>query len=327
MTNNNTPPNDDKSAANPDEIGPGPARAAGDVIVVSEILDELDQAIGDHMTWLAGLNALLLCNEKPEPRELAFDPHHLCRFGSWYIRHQHSGLVNQPVLRNLAAIHKTMHDQARKLVTDAHLGQTASRGTYDAFMDHFNGFIRQARRLEKAFAKASSDLDPLTGLHNRQAMTRELEIERERHQRSGMPLAIAVGDLDHFKSVNDTYGHSTGDRVLMTAAEVFLASVRPYDAVYRFGGEEFVFCLPDTDLETAKGVMDRLRVSLSERVIPVIGGGDMSVTGSFGIAALDGDMTIKDAIERADLALYDAKEAGRNQVHCWGDFGKKQAAD
>ncbi|MGB0671869.1 MAG: diguanylate cyclase [Rhodospirillales bacterium] len=283
----------------------------------SDILDELDSAINDHLEWLKTWHRLMLCVGIPTTTDLAYDPHHLCRFGSWYVRNQHRGLVNQPVLRNLARLHKDMHDMALGFVERARRGEKPEIETYDAFMDSFRAFVAQARRLEKAFATASADLDPLTGLHNRQAMLRDLERERDRFARFGRPSCVALADLDFFKKVNDTYGHAAGDRVLEKAAEVFLAGLRPYDSIYRYGGEEFVILLPEADLGGAKAVLERLRHDLENTTIDLDSGESLHVTASFGTAALNDAQTIETTLECADQALYDAKHAGRNRVVAW----------
>lgn len=113
------------------------------------------------------------------------------------------------------------------------------------------------------------ELDPLTGLHNRHAMERELERERERFLRTKHPCCIALGDLDHFKQVNDSYGHGVGDRVLEASADCFLRHLRPYDSLYRYGGEEFLFCLPDADLKSARKIIERLRLELESRPVEI----------------------------------------------------------
>ncbi|OHC74470.1 MAG: hypothetical protein A3G18_11295 [Rhodospirillales bacterium RIFCSPLOWO2_12_FULL_58_28] len=286
-------------------------------VSVQEILDEIDHAIGDHISWLADWHRVLVCREAPSPKDLAYDPHHLCRFGSWYVKNQHMGLVNQPALRNLAKLHRDMHDRAKELMESARGGEPPPRSGYDAFMDLAKNFIARSRRLENAFAQASSDLDPLTGLNNRQAMNRDLDREHERLGRSGRPSCIAIGDIDFFKKVNDTYGHAAGDRVLTSAADCFLTHLRPYDSLYRYGGEEFLFCLPDTGMAMALTVLDRLRVELAARVILPESGEELKVTCSFGVAEMSSGAAVKHTIERADQALYCAKDQGRNRVCGW----------
>lgn len=286
-------------------------------VTTRDILVELDMAIADHMAWLKNWHKDLICGDPPFASELAYDPHHLCRFGSWYVKNQHKGLVDQPVIRSLASLHRDMHDHASQLADTVRGGGSVAREKYDTFMDTAAAFVAQARRLEKAFAAASSDLDPLTGLHNRKAMVKELESERARFLRTKRPCSIALGDLDNFKAINDRYGHGHGDKVLLAAADCFLGQLRSYDAVYRYGGEEFLFCLPDADPETAFNAIDRLRMALEFRRIAIDSGGEMSVTVSFGLAQMDDNVTLEETIKQADKALYRAKKEGRNRVCQW----------
>ena len=295
-------------------------------ISAQEILDQLDQAIAEHVVWLKDWHRTLICADESSTEDLAYDPSYLCRFGSWYVRNQHLGLVDQPVIRNLADLHRNMHDRAEALSEAARDGETLPRDKYDAFMDTAGAFIAQARRLEKAFSAATSDLDPLTGLHNRQAMTKELKQERARALRTESPCCVAIGDLDKFKAINDTHGHAAGDRVLLAIADCFLGQLRSYDAVYRYGGEEFLFCLPNADEATAERILERLRQALKSRRVPLDNGSEVSVTGSFGFAPLSEDITVEEAIDRADRALYRAKTEGRNRVCRWDPAQDSAAA-
>lgn len=278
------------------------------------ILEEIDRAIGDHMNWLADWHRTLLCREAPPPNDLAYDSHHLCGFGSWHLKHQHKGLVNQPALRNLAKLHGDMHDRAASLMAKAKGGAPLPRQDYEAFMRLFNSFIARSRRLEGAFSQASSDLDPLTGLHNRQAMVRDLDREHGRMERTARPSCIALADIDHFKKINDTYGHLSGDQVLVASSSCFLAHLRPYDALYRYGGEEFLFCLPDTGMAEAINVLERLRAELAACSIKLEDGKSINVTSSFGVAEMLPGTGVDKTIESADQALYCAKKQGRNRV-------------
>ena len=285
-----------------------------------EILDELDRAIDDHLSWLGGWNRGLVCGQSADTGGVA-DSHHLCRFGSWYVRNQHKSLVDQPAMRSLARLHWKMHDLGQKFTEDAAAGQPPPPERYDAFVETASAFINQTRRLERAFAQAASDLDPLTGLHNRQAMLEELERQRTRSLRTDRPCSVALADLDHFKAVNDTYGHAAGDIVLRITADRFLERLRPYDSVYRYGGEEFLFCLPDADLRLAHNALERLRRRLESEPILLDTGEELWVTASFGVAEMGADATVEGSIEYADQALYSAKNGGRNRVTGWDGPG------
>ncbi|MCB0963041.1 MAG: sensor domain-containing diguanylate cyclase [Acidimicrobiales bacterium] len=156
-------------------------------------------------------------------------------------------------------------------------------------------------------------IDGLTGVGNRRRFDMELAATLAEGRELGATTALAIVDLDHFKSVNDTYGHQAGDAVLQAVVEVLRTTVRPQDAVYRFGGEEFCILMADTDLAAAADVAERLRAAVAARPFDVGADEPLRRTASFGVsAATDGDAEA--LIARADEALYAAKAGGRDRV-------------
>ncbi|MFT3856303.1 MAG: diguanylate cyclase [Aquabacterium sp.] len=155
--------------------------------------------------------------------------------------------------------------------------------------------------------------DDLTGLYNRRHMLEQLNIERHRSNRTGRPFCIALIDIDHFKVVNDTYGHGVGDEVLGHVASAISVGLRETDVVARWGGEEFLVMFTDTDCETAEMVLGRILRALS---CSVVSGAqpDLRVTFSAGVTAFESDELLTRTVDRADRALYRAKAAGRNRV-------------
>jgi diguanylate cyclase (GGDEF)-like protein len=160
-----------------------------------------------------------------------------------------------------------------------------------------------------------SNTDPLTHLSNRRFLMKTLEKELQRCERSQKPMALIMVDVDHFKPVNDTYGHQQGDVVLQTLADQMKAHLRDYDLAARFGGEEFALVLPETALAEAVQVAERLRVAISELRIPA-GHDEIRLTISLGVATYPHPKvrTVDNLILEADRALYNAKEKGRNRV-------------
>ncbi len=156
--------------------------------------------------------------------------------------------------------------------------------------------------------------DELTGLLNRRAFLQALDAEIKRSARSDTPLALALIDLDHFKSVNDRFGHSGGDEVLRTFAETARETMRNSDMIGRLGGEEFAVLMPDTDQAQSRIAGDRLRDAMARRRIILSTGGPATVTISVGVAYLGRNEDRDRLIVRADEALYDAKDGGRNQT-------------
>ena len=167
---------------------------------------------------------------------------------------------------------------------------------------------------------AQSRIDTKTGLLNASTWEREATVEIARAVRTGSPLALALVDIDHFKAVNDTYGHLAGDKALRAVTDALRSRLRPYDLAGRFGGEEFVILLPQTHEFDALGVAERLRAHIAAMTIPVDdndpSGRFVTLTISVGVAALDGERReLTDMLAAADSALYYAKETGRNRTH------------
>jgi diguanylate cyclase (GGDEF)-like protein len=160
-----------------------------------------------------------------------------------------------------------------------------------------------------------STTDPVTGLRNRRYVSEFLSVEVLRAVRYHTPLAVLLLDLDLFKRVNDTHGHRVGDAVLQVVADTLRASLRATDLAGRYGGEEFLVVLPQTDLAGGAVLAERVRVAIEETAIDVAADTALSVTVSVGVAALEGAaQTVEQLVERADAALYAAKDAGRNRV-------------
>lgn len=159
--------------------------------------------------------------------------------------------------------------------------------------------------------------DGLTGLLNRRAIQDHAEAEVKRAVRTSAPLSVLLMDLDHFKSVNDRFGHSVGDQALRMIAEVLLENVRIYDWAGRWGGEEFLCVLPGTALEGARIVAERIRSGVEDTFLPIPEVGELKLTISVGVANASGEnglIMLDSLVREADQALHRAKQEGRNRV-------------
>ena len=166
----------------------------------------------------------------------------------------------------------------------------------------------------------AATFDKLTGVNNRQALLGALVSEVERASRYGRPLSVAFVDIDHFKTVNDNYGHATGDVVLRGVAQAIKDNLRASDQVGRYGGEEFMLLLTETDVEEGAILTEKLRNIVARQRFPIGGGVDISVTISIGIAGgSGGQLRTENLVRDADAAMYSAKSLGRNQTYIFAE--------
>jgi len=169
------------------------------------------------------------------------------------------------------------------------------------------------RKQQEDNLKQLAMVDPLTGAYNRRHGDALLAVEFGRRTRSGLPFAVLTMDVDHFKAVNDQFGHPAGDAVLCAVVQTCRNVLRAIDMVVRWGGEEFLVVLPETDSAAAKATAERLRVAVAAMEVVQAGGGNIRVTVSIGVAVTASD-SLSELLNRSDVALYEAKKGGRNRV-------------
>jgi diguanylate cyclase (GGDEF)-like protein len=175
---------------------------------------------------------------------------------------------------------------------------------------------RQRHELTQAVSRIQelATRDELTGLVNRRHMAALIELERQRGARSGRMFALAIVDIDHFKAVNDHYGHGVGDEVMRNLARQMPQALRGTDIVARWGGEEFVVLLPESTLSTARVGLERLRGRIAATPMAHLTGVPIRITLSAGLTEHIAGESVQQTLERADKALYEAKSKGRNRT-------------
>ncbi len=221
-------------------------------------------------------------------------------------------LIASYVLRSVDALRS-----ASRRVEEGDLAARVALEANDEFGELALAFNAMAEKNETD-QRALEELairDGLTGLANRREFDRRLKEELERSRRYSLPFSLLMLDLDHFKAVNDTYGHPAGDEVLRTLAVRVRVQVRPVDQVARYGGEEFAVILPETDGAGALAFAERLRAAIAAVPFALHAERAIGLTASIGVASFprDGD-TERDLVAAADRALYSAKQSGRNWV-------------
>ena len=278
------------------------------------IIQVLEQAVSEHHGWLNDWHRSLIFGQTLAKICFSKDSYRRCGFGQWYYSQSSPILSDHSVFILIGQIHRDLHNKAFVLADKIKHYGTISIKDYDLFIAKEQDFSKKIFDLRDELREILFEIDSLTDIFNRQAFFRILSYEYERASRTGQPCCICMVDLDHFKTINDTYGHLVGDRVLRAVANYLIGKLRPYDSICRYGGEEFLICLPNTKLDKAKKIVNRLRIGLFSLPIDLDNDKQVNIKASFGITKIATNIAIDDNITRADDALYVAKDSGRNQA-------------
>lgn len=231
-------------------------------------------------------------------------------FGLW-IRHKAAALFSDgpelpEIIESMRRIDETLLPACTS-TADAEL-----RGGVAAVLAEVGHVTASLEAMFEHLVQMEAGRDVLTRLLNRRFLPTILSREIDLARAYGQSFAVLLVDVDHFKSINDRFGHPTGDRVLQTVAEVLSGTVRGGDFVFRYGGEEFLIVAVEVDEERARAIAEKLRAGVAAETIGLAGGGTLNTTISIGVAVHDGHPDFQRLVERADHALYRAKQAGRD---------------
>ncbi|WP_250654717.1 diguanylate cyclase [Alkalimarinus coralli] len=288
------------------------------VTQINNDITAINKAMLRHTKWLAEWNKILVCGQAISEPFIQPDAYKHCGFGIWYYGEHSPFTLQQDEFPRLEQLHKRLHDSVAQIMNKANNQERLTTEDYDDVIAKEVDFSFSLIALRDSLFGQLYSFDYLTGVFNRQAFYSLLEKEFARVERTSNCSSIVMVDLDYFKKVNDQYGHQVGDKVLTYFATYIKKSLRPYDSVGRYGGEEFLICLPDTTITDAKTIMERIREDLANQVIEIKEPDKrtltLSITASFGISSLCKGHPISEAIETADMAMYEAKTAGRNKV-------------
>ena len=284
---------------------------------LQSILLQLDQAIYNHEQWAKSLDRTLICRSLCDQRDVNPQAHRQCQFGQWYYTYASNKLQQMPAFVAIEVEHARMHELAARLLMEVTAGKVISPYEYDHFAQTLERLRLQLHSLRRELNEQLYNRDPLTGANTRIGLLTELREQHELVKRRVQPCCLAMMDLDFFKAVNDNYGHPAGDKVLVETAALLMEHLRAYDKVFRYGGEEFLICLPCMDAAASLAIVERLREELGRKTIVLADGRSVQVTASFGVAELDPNLPVEATLDRADRALYAAKGAGRNRALAW----------
>lgn len=284
---------------------------------LQSILRQLDQAIYNHEQWSKDIIRTIICRLPYDNRDVTDDAYLQCRFGQWYYNSSIQALQDHPGFLAIETEHRRLHKIAAQLLIASTNETLASPKDYDNFINAVDHMRLEIYSLKQELEELLYNRDALTGAENRTGMLIRLREQRELVNRGVHECGIAIMDLDHFKTINDTYGHSVGDKVLVAWVNHIKQNLRRYDRVYRYGGEEFLLSFPGTDLQTVSDIIERVRSGSSALDIDADETKPIMVTASFGITMIDPVVSVEESINRTDIALYGAKNAGRNRSCIW----------
>ena len=281
------------------------------------VIAQLKEALYNHQQWHGALIRTLVCKLPGNKHDVDPEAHAECRFGQWYYGTAPEKMRSHPGFVALGDEHQRMHHLARLMLITADSGNPITTLDFDNFANALDRLRLEIFALERELEDSLFNRDALTGAITRFGILPTLREQQELVKRHAQLCCIAMMDLDNFKTVNDRHGHPAGDKVLAAAVQYLNKHLRPYDKVFRYGGEEFLLCMPYTELMPGQDRVKELNAGLSALEIDIGETEPIRVSASFGITVLDAGITVEKSIDRADKALYAAKSAGRNCVRMW----------
>jgi diguanylate cyclase (GGDEF)-like protein len=281
------------------------------------VIAQLKESLYNHQQWHGALIRTLVCKLPGDKHDTNPAAHTECRFGQWYYGKAPEKLRKHPGFIALGDEHQRMHHLARLLLVAAEEGNPVAALDFDNFANALERLRLEIFALERELEDSLFNHDALTGAITRFGILPMLREQQELVKRHAQLCYVAMMDLDNFKAINDLHGHAAGDQVLAASVQYLIKHLRPYDKVFRYGGEEFLLCLPYTELTPGYDRVKELNEGLAALRIDIGEKEPVHISASFGLALLDPDAPVETTIDRADKALYAAKSAGRNCVRIW----------
>lgn len=281
---------------------------------IDTFIAEFDAAIEAHMEWTRRILRCTVLHTSPGEDVLAPMAHTLCRFGRWFILNRaHFEAIDVDFSRRIEAVHQTMHDSIRSICAAVMNGSPGKNADLEAFEKSQSELLTLLARLKTLMLSNAVRHDPLTGLPLRYGVENDFALCQKDAKRNRTLLYVVMIDVDHFKSINDCYGHPVGDLALRHLADTLKRSLRSNDPLYRFGGEEFLWIMRCKSAEEADQSAQRILTAIRMTPMPVSGNEPLALTATLGVAQVGEEEDISGVIKRADLALYEGKKAGRNR--------------
>jgi len=274
----------------------------------------LNAAISRHRIWFDNLHTSIVCDQPFSNDILNEAAHKHCEFGKWYYGDVCDSIRSIREFAAIEPVHEYMHSHARDLAISCGKKEKIEVDDYHSFLTNQRHLIDLLTKLRDTLIEHEHCFDSLTGAVNRKSVSLLIEQAFENAQRYKHVYSVAMLDIDHFKKINDQFGHVAGDHVLKRICGFYRDILRKSDCIGRYGGEEFILLFPETSQVVASDLMNAARIGMAKQKI-IIGTTPIDVTVSVGISEVrPDDEKAWQAVERADEALYQAKESGRDCV-------------
>lgn len=274
-------------------------------------LSELNIAMKEHYDWAGKFLRLSLLDGEVDSDILDPMSHQRCRFSRWLSLRLNGSALDKEMVMAINTNHILMHDVARELMQSI-IQKNVTDSLLEKYQHAQHEFIHSLDRYKEHLFSYRNLHDALTGLPLRHLLYQEFPFFREQCQCTCRNLYLLIMDIDHFKTINDTWGHNAGDDVLRSVALTLKDATRRTERIYRFGGEEFIILLDARNDEDAQKAAMRIREHLQQHQITV-GDEQISVTATGGLTNVSHTDSLHEAISRADKAMYCGKNSGRNR--------------
>lgn len=280
----------------------------------SELI-EIDEGIQLHIAWAQKVFRYIVLKQPSDPQFASQDSHLLCNFGKWFqLNRFRFEKISSEKTQKLEKVHYLVHRNLHKLFSKLSENQQIEPDLVDEYQKNQSELIDLLSYFRTHFISEALQYDPLTGLPLRFGLADKFNYLSHHATKNQKILAIGLLDLDHFKVINDQYGHQAGDEVLVHTAQLMGNSIRETDSIFRFGGEEFLIFLEVENVDSIYEITERISQSLHTHPTILKNGEAVYITATIGIVIVGHHETLEKVIERADQAMYVGKQQGRDRA-------------
>jgi diguanylate cyclase (GGDEF)-like protein len=281
---------------------------------VEVFVEQLDAAVEAHLDLTQRVLRCAVLRVSPGDDVLSPQAHTLCGFGCWFNENKAYFIDRNPqVGAKIERVHSAMHDAIRSICRDVLADQPGQSACLDTFEQTQSELVELLADFKTQLLATAAQQDSLTGLPLRHSLEHDFAQLVKTCYRNKTLLYVAMIDIDHFKAVNDNYGHPVGDEALRYLADTLKTMVRSNEQLYRYGGEEFILLLQTDKPESMTVPAQRLLEAVRQMRVPLPTGESLALTVTLGLARVRSDEGLEAAVERADQALYAGKTAGRDR--------------